>query len=120
MGKLVIAALIAAVGGLAWHGAALAEPNGSSIRAQAVASDVSAQQRTVRRVRPRITVYPRVAPYEGSIGRSGNRFDVFPRPYQIEWPGPNAQRGCIYWLGSEYRPNGMVLVPRLRCRWLPG
>ena len=121
MGKLVVAAFTAAtVCGLAWHGTALAEPNGPSMGVQAVASEVSAQQRTVRRARSRITVYPRSIPYEQSIGRSGNRFDVFPRPYRYEWPGPNAQRDCISWLAPEYRPSGTVIVPRLRCRWIPG
>ena len=119
MGRLSIAALTAAaVGYLFVQDTAIAASKGLSGRAVQF-SDVSAQQRSVRRIRPRITVYPRI-PYDQSIGRSGNRFDVFPRPYRYEWPGPNAQRDCVSWLAPEYRPSGTVIVPRLRCRWIPG
>jgi hypothetical protein len=117
MGRLSVAALTIAVGCLAVLDLACAEPARRS--GLALASDVSAQQRPVRRARTRIIVYPR-SPYEGSIGRSGNRFDVFPRPYRYEWPGPNAQRECVGWLEPEHRLTGTVIVPRRRCRWVPG
>ena len=117
MGKLSIAALTAAFGCVVALEVAVAEPVRSS--GPLVSSEISAQQRPVRRARTRIVVTPRV-PYEQSIGRSGNRFDVFPRPYRYEWPGPNAQRDCVSWLQPEYRLTGTVIVPRLRCRWVPG
>jgi hypothetical protein len=117
MGKVPIAIVAATLGCLVVLDVAGAEPARRSTAA--VASDLSAQQRPVRRARPRIVVTPRI-PYEQSIGRSGNRFDVFPRPYRYEWPGPNAQRDCVSWLQPEYRLTGTVIVPRLRCRWVPG
>lgn len=117
MGKVSIAVLAVGLGCLTALDVAAAEPARRS--GPAGASDLSAQQRTVRRARTRIIVYPRL-PYEGSIGRSGNRFDVFPRPYRYEWPGPNAQRDCVGWLEPEYRLTGTVIVPRRRCRWIPG
>jgi hypothetical protein len=117
MGKVSIAVLAAAFGCFAVIEAATAEPTRRS--APAAASEISTQQRPARRVRPRITVYPRL-PYEGTIGRSGNRFDVFPRPYPYEWPGPNAYRSCIAWLQGEYRLTGLVIVPHRRCRWIAG
>jgi hypothetical protein len=116
--KLSVAALTFALGCLVTADPALAQ-SASLPAPQAAASELSAQRRPVRRVRPRITVYPRL-PYDGTIGRSGNRFDVFPRPYTHEWPGPDAYRSCVGWLEGEYRLTGLVVVPRRRCRWIPG
>jgi hypothetical protein len=96
---------------------ATAAPKAASAENVVPASDVSAQRRRVRRARLRIEVYPRGIPL---IGRSGNRFDIYPRPYPFEWPGPNAQRECIGWLAPEARLTGTVVVPRRRCWWVSG
>jgi hypothetical protein len=116
MCKYLMAALVAGVIGVASTDVAPAEPLSPSERVMSP-SELSAQR--ARRARPRITVHPRRLE-DGSIGRSGNRFDEFPRPYRYEWPGPNAHRECIGWLEPEYRVTGTVIVPRRRCRWVPG
>lgn len=58
-------------------------------------SEVSAQRRV--RPRTRIRIY---APYA--------------------YPGPNAVRQCTSWLEPEWRLSGTVIVPRMRCWWVPG
>jgi hypothetical protein len=112
--------------GLVWLGAAngaAADPasqrDGPSLRraAGALTSELSSQQRRLRRAPVRITVYPRGIP---TVGRSGSRIDLYPRPYPYEWPGPFAKRDCIAWLAAEARPSGPVVVPHRRCWWYPG
>jgi hypothetical protein len=76
----------------------------SGVRAaQAVPTDVSAQQRRTLR---RVPVYP----------RETWRPDVYPQYY----PGPNAVRVCNAHLVQEYRPSGTVITPRMHCYWRPG
>ena len=36
------------------------------------------------------------------------------------YPGPNAVRQCDFWLATEYRPSGTVIVPRQHCWWERG
>ena len=91
--------------------APLAEPNASA----EASVDVSAQRRSQpsrRRARTQILVYPRY-PYR-------NFHTVYPLPYPVEYPGPNAVRLCTSNLVQEYRPSGTVVVPRMRCRWARG
>ena len=35
-------------------------------------------------------------------------------------PGPDAVRQCSFWLATEYRPSGTVIVPRQHCWWERG
>ena len=42
---------------------------------------------------------------------------LYPLPYGIDYPGPNAVRQCVSRLVPEYRPSGTVIVPRMRCWW---
>ena len=82
--------------------------------ARAPVSDLSSQRR-VRRSAVRITVHPRL------IGPRTHGFDVYPRAYPYEWPGPLAKRDCVAWLTTEARPSGTYVVPRQRCWWyFPG
>ena len=116
MGRLWIVALAAL--GILWLGSraneAVAAPPGGAARAAPPVSDLSSQRR-VRRSPVRITVYPR-----GLIGPRTNSFDVYPRAYPYDWPGPFARRECIGWLAAEARPSGPVIVPHRRCWWTPG
>jgi hypothetical protein len=80
-------------------------------------TDVSAQRRRVRRSPLRIEVYPRGIPL---IGPPGQGFDIYPRPYPFDWPGPNTHRECIGWLAPEARLTGTVIVPHRRCWWVSG
>jgi hypothetical protein len=66
-------------------------------------------QATTMQTRPRIRVYPRYPrrPYT----------TLYPLPYGIDYPGPNAVRQCVSRLVPEYRPSGTVIVPRMRCWW---
>jgi hypothetical protein len=45
---------------------------------------------------------------------------LYPLPYDVEYPGPNAHRECVDALVTEHRPSGAVIVPRMRCRWVRG
>jgi hypothetical protein len=44
----------------------------------------------------------------------------YPPPYACEAPGPGYVRQCNSWLAQEARPSGTVLVPHMRCWWVPG
>src|SRR5690242_11079637 len=70
--------------------------------------EVSSQATTMR-TRPRIRVYPRYPrrPY----------VSLYPLPYGVDYPGPNAVRQCVSRLVPEYRPSGTVIVPRTNCWW---
>jgi hypothetical protein len=89
-----------------WDGTpALAAPAGSDVNA---AVEISSQTTTMR-TRPRIRIYPRYPrrPYT----------TLYPLPYGVDYPGPNAVRQCVSRLVPEYRPSGTVIVPRMRCWW---
>jgi hypothetical protein len=62
--------------------------------------------------RPRIEVRPRY-PYRSF-------HTLYPLPYDVEYPGPNARRDCETRLVTEYRPSGTVVVPRMHCWWVRG
>ena len=87
---------------------------GTSVRAAPAGQDASgaieiSSQATTMRTRPRIRIYPRYPrrPYT----------TLYPLPYGIDYPGPNAVRRCVSRLVPEYRPSGTVIVPRMRCWW---
>jgi len=120
MGRIWIVAVAAL--GLVWLGGraneAVAAPQGAAPQRAAQArppvSDLSSQRR-VRRSAVRITVHPRL------IGPRTRSFDVYPRAYPYDWPGPLAKRDCVAWLAAEARPSGTFIVPRQRCWWyFPG
>ncbi len=96
----------ATIGVVVWDGTpALAAPAGSDVNA---AVEISSQATTMR-TRPRIRIYPRYPrrPYT----------TLYPLPYGVDYPGPNAVRQCVSRLVPEYRPSGTVIVPRMRCWW---
>jgi lipoprotein-anchoring transpeptidase ErfK/SrfK len=72
---------------------------------QPVATEASAQRR-VRRPVTRLRVYP--------------RYDWEPGVYPRYNPGPNAVRDCSATYVQEFRPSGIVIVPRMSCYWRPG
>jgi hypothetical protein len=72
---------------------------------------VPVQYRPVR-PRPRIRVTP-AYPYSYYS-------TPFPKPYPYEYPGPGHVRQCTSWLAQEARPSGTVIVPQMRCWWVPG
>jgi hypothetical protein len=72
---------------------------------QSADTELSAQNRRVRRPPTRLRVYP-----------SYNPDDVYPRYY----PGPNAVRDCTGTYVQEFRPSGTVITPRMNCFWRPG
>jgi hypothetical protein len=65
-----------------------------------------------KRARPRIVVRPRY-PYR-------HYHALYPPPYDVEYPGPNAHRECSGGFATEYRASGPVIVPRLNCWWAAG
>jgi len=107
--------------GLVWLGfhanEAAAAPQGAApgaAQGRPLVSELSSQRR-VRRSAVRITVRPRL------IGPPTRDFDVYPRAYPYDWPGPLAKRDCVGWLAAEARPSGTYIVPRRRCWWyFPG
>jgi hypothetical protein len=72
---------------------------------QSADTELSAQNRKVRRPPTRLRVYPRYNPD-----------DVYPR-YD---PGPNAVRDCTATYVQEFRPSGTVITPRMNSFWRPG
>jgi len=62
--------------------------------------------------RPHIVVRPRY-PYR-------TYHALYPPPYDIEYPGPNAHRECSGGFATEYRASGTVIVPRMNCWWAQG
>jgi hypothetical protein len=59
-----------------------------------------------RPVSPRIRVHPPA------------RIRVY--PLQQSDPGPGAVRQCAFWLATEHRPSGTVIVPQQHCWWERG
>jgi hypothetical protein len=102
--RVVTVALLAVSAGFLLTETSAQAQTVSGVRAaQAVPTDVSAQQRRTLR---RVPVYP----------RETWRPDVYPQYY----PGPNAVRVCNAHLVQEYRPSGTVITPRMHCYWRPG
>jgi hypothetical protein len=97
-------------------GAVPAAPSGSAapVRVEPAAplmTDLSAQNRPKRK-RPQLRVTPRYP--------SARTNTPYPRGYDFHYPGPNARRECVARLVQEFRPSGPVVVPRMRCWWVPG
>jgi len=68
----------------------------------------------VHKPRPRARLRVRPAyPYR-------NYHSIYPLPYPIEYPGPNAHRECVNRYVTEHRPSGTVITPRMSCRWVAG
>ncbi len=74
-------------------------------------TDISAQS-APKKKRSQIRVTPR---YPHATTNT-----PYPRPYDIQYPGPNAKRECVAKLVEERRPSGTVAVWRTRCRWVRG
>jgi hypothetical protein len=88
---------------------AVAEPAQPAAGAQ-TATDFSAQSRPRARTRIRVQKY---YPYR-------RWHSLYPLPYDVEYPGPNARRDCSVRYVQEYRPSGTVIVPRMSCWWVRG
>ena len=41
-------------------------------------------------------------------------------PLAQSTPGPESVRQCSFWLATEYRPGGTVIVPQMHCWWERG
>ena len=91
---------------------ALASPGSTApFNGNTIVTDISAQ-RVVKKKRAQIRVTP--------LYPRATTNTPYPRPYDFQYPGPNAQRKCVGGLVEERRPSGTVVVPRLRCWWAPG
>jgi hypothetical protein len=100
--RITLAAIgLAALGSLSVSGAAQAETAARVTQSQA-GTDVSSQN---RRPRARVRIY-----------RNDDERGVYPS-YN---PGPNAVRECTANLVQEFRPSGIVIVPRMNCFWRRG
>jgi hypothetical protein len=109
MRRIVTLAAMAALGGLLFTGsvaaAGIPRPAGAE-----TATDFSAQSRPRARTRIRVQRY---YPYR-------RWHSLYPLPYDVEYPGPNARRDCSVRYVQEYRPSGTVVVPRMSCWWVRG
>jgi hypothetical protein len=100
-------AIAAALGAMVWvsfvvEPAVAQVPSGNGVEART--------QARPHRPRTRVIVRPRY-PYR-------TYHTVYPPPYDIEYPGPNAHRECTGGFATEYRASGAVITPRLNCRWV--
>ena len=73
-----------------------------------VEPDVVVRKRAPARLRVR-PIYPR-QPFHS----------LYPPPYDVRYPGPNAKRECVARYVEEHRPSGTVVTPRMRCWWVRG
>jgi hypothetical protein len=87
-------------------------PGAAQSAGERVAAGNAQAQSEPGRARTRLRVRP-VYPYR-------RYHSLYPVPYDIEYPGPNAKRECIDGYVTERRPSGTVIVPRMRCRWVRG
>jgi hypothetical protein len=112
MQRIAMMAACAALG-LMMLEAAPAAANDVQADVQAKATDLSAQAR--KRPRASLTIRPRSYPYPRR-----NFPTVYPLPYPVEYPGPNAVRECRARYVEDHRPSGTVIVPRMQCWWARG
>ena len=82
-----------------------------SVSERPAAGNTPAQSES-RRARTKLRVQP-AYPYR-------RYHSLYPLPYDIEYPGPNAKRECVARYVTEHRPSGTVIVPRMRCWWVRG
>ena len=84
-----------------------APPAMAQTMGQGFESDVAqTRPRTRLRVRP---LYPRQRYHS-----------LYPPPYDVRYPGPNARRECVARYVQERRPSGTVVTPRMNCWWARG
>lgn len=81
---------------------------GFGARAQAAPS---VQPPRARKARPQL----RVSPLPSQRSHS-----LYPRPYDVAYPGPRGVRHCVNRYVTERRPSGPVVVPKMRCWWTRG
>ena len=110
MRKIVTFAAMATLGALLCSASPGAAETASPDTAAGSATEYSSQSRTRPRTRIRVQKY---YPYR-------RWHSLYPLPYDIEYPGPNARRDCSVRYVQEYRPSGTVITPRMNCFWRPG
>jgi hypothetical protein len=105
--KLVVTIVMASLCGALGAAPSSARSSGEGVGARnAMAQSQPPRARTRLRVRP---LYP-----------NRHYHSLYPLPYDVEYPGPNARRECIDRLVTEHRTSGTVIVPRMSCRWVRG
>ena len=98
---IVTFAILAAFGALPF----VAPPAAAQTVRQGYESDgTQTRPRTRLRVRP---LYPRQRYHS-----------LYPPPYDVKYPGPNARRECVARYVKERRPSGTVVTPRMNCWWV--
>jgi hypothetical protein len=87
-------------------------PSAAQSAREGVSAREALAQTQPRRARTKLQVRP-IYPYR-------RYHSIYPVPYDIEYPGPNAKRECVARYVQEFRPSGTVIVPRMRCWWVRG
>ena len=100
---MMVVALLLGVSGAVPAAAQSARPS---------ASDQAEALPPPQRARPKILVQP-LYPHR-------HYHSLYPTPYPVEYPGPNAHRECAVRYVQEHRPSGTAIVPRMRCWWARG
>jgi len=110
MRRIVTFAAIAALAGLLSAVSPAAAETALPRAGTQTATDISAQSRPRARTRIRVQKY---YPYR-------RWHSLYPLPYDVEYPGPNARGDCSVRYVQEHRPSGTVIVPRMSCWWVRG
>lgn len=74
----------------------------------------------VRKPHPRPRPRPRTRLYVRPLYPDRHFHSLYPLPYPVEYPGPNAHHECVDGYATEHRPSGTVITPRMNCRWVAG
>ena len=110
MKRKISVAVMAVLGALMLApGSGMASPLAEDALAQAASAPARSVQNRTKRARPRVNVRP--------LYPRQNIHSLYPPPYAIGYPGPNARRECVARYVTEHRPSGAVIVPRMRCWW---
>ena len=112
MGERYDMKLIATIASALLFALLASSPGVAQSASERVAASNSFAQSEPRRARTRLRVRP-LYPYR-------HYHSLYPVPYDVEYPGPNAKRECVDRYVTEHRPSGTVIVPRMRCRWVRG
>ncbi len=103
---------VAAIFVVSWFALLAPAPGAAQSARQGLSAGDALAQGQPRRARTRVRVQP-IYPYR-------RYHSIYPVPYPIEYPGPNAKRECVARYVEEHRPSGTVVVPRMNCWWVRG
>jgi hypothetical protein len=115
--RLLLTASVLALGAMTLGApAAPAAAEARVLLAQASEPELVQSRRRARA--PRVTAPPRARILVTPRYPYRPFHSLYPLPYPIEYPGPNAVRQCTAHYVMERRLSGDVVVPRMNCWWV--